>query len=59
MCFQSAARTTGWDVADDVSLQFMLTLNANQGTGNWAVLLISFTDRVIEFAHDGSVTIAD
>ena len=59
LCFQIGAGAKGtWDEAEDTSVQFNGTLNqAPLGGIAWALVLISFTPAVIEFAEAGQVTV--
>lgn len=57
ICFQIGQRADpAVDPAEDVSVQFRATLSAQPGVA-WAMVLVSFTPRTVEFDVSGRVTV--
>lgn len=55
LCFQIGTRSDGgWDLGEEVSIQFAANLNVNQ-PNPFALVLISFTDTMISFSAQGQV----
>ena len=66
VCFQIENKSDGFDVAEDVSVQFQGTLVPKvetDGAGvqipipNWALILVSFTDSVVEIDNSLETTV--
>jgi len=59
LCFQIAGDKDMWDVAEDTSITFQGTLSAAPfGTDAWALVLVSFTPGVVEFAITGETIVS-
>jgi hypothetical protein len=59
LCFQIAGDKDMWDVAEDTSITFQGTLSAAPfGADSWALVLISFTPGVVEFAITGETIVS-
>jgi hypothetical protein len=55
LCLQIGAQTTAWDVLEDATLQFQGTLTGVPFTSQYALMMISFTDALIEIESNGTV----
>jgi hypothetical protein len=56
LCFQIGGSKESWNLTEDVSVSFQARLSAAP-TAKYAVVMISFTDALMEFTREGQVLV--
>jgi hypothetical protein len=57
ICFPiGSGSSDGWDMSEDVSVSFQARIS-NPTTANFSILMVSFTDSLIEFTRQGQVLV--
>lgn len=56
LCFQIAATKSAYDEVEETSIQFQAQLSGAQNSG-MAVVMVSFTDHIIEISKEGQVMV--
>jgi hypothetical protein len=57
LCFPVAGSKEAWNLTEDVSVAFQARLSVSPTT-KYAVVMISFTDALMEFTREGQVIVA-
>jgi hypothetical protein len=57
LCFAIAGSKEAWNLTEDVSVAFQARLSVSP-TAKYAVVMISFTDALMEFSREGQVLVA-
>jgi hypothetical protein len=56
LCFPIAGSKEAWNLTEDVSVAFQARLSVSP-TAKYAVVMISFTDALMEFTREGQVLV--